>query len=1223
MSLRRGPVNQFSALSTIFAALFSLSAIGFVGCTKNEPPPPPPKQPWSIATGAIHKARDGVNPERCNPEGKECKPLVAGETFAGEGLVKTGADSRVLLQLDEATSIELLENAAVKLVHDGDGAVSVEAGSIVVHHEGAGKGKAYLLRLPGTVATWPLDRDETFAVRMVSEAGAVVTARRGLVSLKSEKNESLEVRSGETARLSKDKAPDKRGVWAGIESPVEYSEEVRTVEPLPAAAARGFGAMTARVPGTGETIQGVRLASHKVQVVVRDGFARTEIEEEFFNETAQVLEGRYMFPLPADASISRLALWVGKDLVEGEVLEKDRAKIIFQQIVDDTVRPRDPALLEWVSGSEFSLKIFPIPAKGSRKVVLAYNQILPSDAGRVRYVYPLSLGPDRATKINEFSVSVRATSSDGAVNDLMTPGYSATMATNEGKASVDYQAKDFVPNDDFVVSFRSGNTGVVRAATYTPKEGEFRDTSKSATTPAPAKGIGADNGVAAQETYVALRFEAALPTDAPLPERTRRDLVLVIDTSHSQSRETLDRTVKLASGLLRQMDPDEKFAVLACDSACVPWPAQGFVSASLDSIEGAEKWMRTKTPGGSSDISGSLLAAAERLESVGKGQLIYLGDGSPTSGELNVETISSRILPKINPEKFDLRFLGTGRTVDDVTLSGLARTFGGTYDRVQTGDHLEQRIAEIGLGLRAPVLRWVVPVLPDGIKDVYPRQLPHVRLGQELTLFGKMTGPLRGDVVLRGNLGATKYELRRPLNTVAAAAGDTEKGNALVPRLWAESRIRELETSDSQGLIKETVDLSKRFHVMSRHTSFLVLESEKMFAEFGVERTTRKATDQSDDSFAGLPDGTPPAAGPAATATAAGGAAPPPPFMPAPVAKSAPRSMDMGFDSNGPAPSMPRAKPGGWGRRWVQVRNVTHSLDKADWNKAGDDEVQKLRAAVNEAQQSRRKRTELIRGLMQRGRFDDAFVEAQRFADSDPDQSEAHQLVAYAAAALGNMQQAVLEMDTQTEILPRRGLSHSLAARALEAAGDERRACAHWRTAAELDKKSDDLLTEAFRCRARVFDGREVALHDAKGIDKPGPKLKKLIEAFEKNESPAFAAQSGGYLFRASVQCAGAAPSTLPHLIIINHLGNIISPWTPTAAATGPGFAAISFSMPQGTYRTIVWGTDGAQCELTVDSEGTSKKFPITSGPLVVKTVVEMSGRWEGGGGGWRGYVDL
>ncbi|MFS8070859.1 MAG: VIT domain-containing protein, partial [Byssovorax sp.] len=224
------------------------------------------------------------------------------------------------------------------------------------------------------------------------------------------------------------------------------------VEEIPLAAPRGLGTMTGRVPGTTAIIAGVRLASHKVNVVIQDGLARTEVEETFENTTARVLEGRYVFAVPPDASVSRLALYVGTTLVEGEIVPRERAARIFKGIVEDTVRPRDPALLEWVKGSEVSLKVFPIPAHGTRKIVLAYDQVLPQASRQVRYLYPLSLGQDRAVSIDELTIDVTAADATTSLVAVRTPGYAATTAPS-GPLHVGYSARAFTPANDFVLEY--------------------------------------------------------------------------------------------------------------------------------------------------------------------------------------------------------------------------------------------------------------------------------------------------------------------------------------------------------------------------------------------------------------------------------------------------------------------------------------------------------------------------------------------------------------------------------------------------------------------------------------------------------------------------------------------------------------------------------------------------------------------------------------------------
>jgi Ca-activated chloride channel family protein len=379
---------------------------------------------------------------------------------------------------------------------------------------------------------------------------------------------------------------------------------------------RGFGAVTARVPGTKEVVTGVRLLSHHVSVVVRDRFARTEVVEELANDTGRVLEGRFSFPVPPDAGLSRLALWVGKELVEGEIVERERANGIFDSIVDYVPRPRDPALLEWVKGSELSLRIFPFPPHGIRKVVLAYEQSLPAPAGRARYVYPLSLGPDRSARVGDFSLHV----SVDRAGEASVPGYAAAaVVPSGGGIDVSFAAAEFTPSSDFVLSWDE-----------------------------PAKGS-APPAESDRDRFVAVRVPV-VGGGAASPGRL--DRAVILDVSHSQSKDTLAGEVALAAGLIAGLDPDERFALLACDSACASYPEDGLSEASPSAVAEARAWLARLAPAGSSDLAGALRAAARRLDA---GQIVYVGDGAPTSGDLTAETIAARIAPDLAARRWSRR----------------------------------------------------------------------------------------------------------------------------------------------------------------------------------------------------------------------------------------------------------------------------------------------------------------------------------------------------------------------------------------------------------------------------------------------------------------------------------------------------------------------------------------------------------------------------------------
>src|SRR5262249_52106184 len=184
----------------------------------------------------------------------------------------------------------------------------------------------------------------------------------------------------------------------------------------------------------------------------------------------------------------------------------------------------------------------------------------------------------------------------------------------EGGVGIEFGAKRVTTENDFIVSYSRQRADEAEVSAYVPAWGEF-------------KGGGLDDAARGAEGsgYFALRVRADLPAGLA-PEHVRRDRAIVVDTSHSQSKETLAGEAKLAAGLVGQLDPDEKFVVLACDSACVTFPESGLATPTDANVAELGRWLSSRTPTGSSDVSGALLDAARRLDA-GGAQIIYIGDG--------------------------------------------------------------------------------------------------------------------------------------------------------------------------------------------------------------------------------------------------------------------------------------------------------------------------------------------------------------------------------------------------------------------------------------------------------------------------------------------------------------------------------------------------------------------------------------------------------------------
>src|SRR6185295_1432988 len=92
----------------------------------------------------------------------------------------------------------------------------------------------------------------------------------------------------------------------------------------------------------------VTLASHRVRVRIAGAVARTEIEEVFENQTDDVLEGIYRFPLPPDAQIERLALDVDGRLEEGAFVDRDRASAIWRGAIVNAGGKKPVEEIVWV-----------------------------------------------------------------------------------------------------------------------------------------------------------------------------------------------------------------------------------------------------------------------------------------------------------------------------------------------------------------------------------------------------------------------------------------------------------------------------------------------------------------------------------------------------------------------------------------------------------------------------------------------------------------------------------------------------------------------------------------------------------------------------------------------------------------------------------------------------------------------------------------------------------
>ena len=172
---------------------------------------------------------------------------------------------------------------------------------------------------------------------------------------------------------------------------------------------------------------------------VLDGFiAFTEIKLKFYNPENRQREGRFRITLPDNAHLARFAMQIDGRWQEGEVVEKEKAVRAYEDFLH---RKQDPALLESDAGNEFSARIFPIPAKGDKDLIVSYSTVL--DTNPPQYTIPLVGLPE----IENFKVTVLYDEKEFQQENQKSPSKEEGNTVNRKVFSI--QKKNYKPERDY------------------------------------------------------------------------------------------------------------------------------------------------------------------------------------------------------------------------------------------------------------------------------------------------------------------------------------------------------------------------------------------------------------------------------------------------------------------------------------------------------------------------------------------------------------------------------------------------------------------------------------------------------------------------------------------------------------------------------------------------------------------------------------------------------
>jgi len=544
------------------------------------------------------------------------------------------------------------------------------------------------------------------------------------------------------------------------------------------------------------------LGYHKVSVEIRDQVARTIVEESFVNHTPSVLEGVFYFPLPADASISSFGMWIGDELVEGDIVEKERARAIYEQILREK---RDPGLLEWTGGNLFKARVYPIV--GEKRIKLGWTQLLKKRGDQFTWNYALQSELLRRNPLKQLAIEVTISSAE-PLAAVACPSHECRIAATDHAASVSFDAQEYRPDRDFEL----------RIATKPAAAGG-----------APLSFVADQRG---DDGYFMVRF-APSPATAIDPGLATKpsDWLLLCDTSGSLRGPARATQLQFVEALLGSLGDHDTLQLATADVE-TRFAFPGPVAASDANRAAALDFLAQREALGWSDLAG---AFGKCLPALREGtQLVYVGDGIATLGDADPAKCAAAITAAWKG-RGRVHAVVPGNAQEPVVLraatklgDGSLRVIGGGSDALQVA----QQLLADATAWRATGLALEFDGLP--VAAVHPQELPSLAAGEQQVVVGRYDAR----TAHRGTVRVTSRNAA-PLE-LPIVLDDLGEDASFLPRLWARHHLDSLLAQPATKEIRErAIALSEEFQIVTPWTSFLVLESEADRQRFQVEKRTR------------------------------------------------------------------------------------------------------------------------------------------------------------------------------------------------------------------------------------------------------------------------------------------------------------------------------------------------------------------------------------------------
>lgn len=582
------------------------------------------------------------------------------------------------------------------------------------------------------------------------------------------------------------------------------------------------GSFLMRVRPGGEYVRSPVLSTD-VKFTVSGTVARAVVSQQFRNDSPDWVEGIYVFPLPENAAVDRLQMHVGDRLIEGQIRERAQARAEYEAARE---RGSLASLIEQERPNIFTSSVANLGPGQTLTVEIEYQQTLHYHDGSVSLRFPTVVAPRYipGTPQSEGKPSGHGWAPDtDKVKDAsrITPPVLAEDEPMRNPVTIRVELDAGFPVNEVKsryhpvkVEKRDDNRYEVSLAVGPfPADRDFELVWNPLPGAQPRGAMFLES--AAGETHLLLTLFP--PFGAKVDDkRLPREVIYVIDTSGSMEGTSLMQAKSALRLALGQLAPEDRFNVIQFNSATeLLFPSSR--EASVKNVVAARRYVDKLQATGGTEMVPAMQAALESPAKEGYlRQVIFMTDGSVG----NEDQLFKLIQRKLGRSR--LFTVGIGSAPNGHFMTKAAQLGRGSFTYIGDVVEVGEKMTALFGKLEHPVLSDIVVEWPADLNaQSSPEKMPDLYLGEPIVLSALVQGPLKGQVVVRGQAGGESWAAQFDLSSPHDGKG--------MGVIWARRKVESLmdslhEGADRDEVRQKIVEIALKHHIVTRYTSLVAVD---------------------------------------------------------------------------------------------------------------------------------------------------------------------------------------------------------------------------------------------------------------------------------------------------------------------------------------------------------------------------------------------------------------